>query len=146
MAKQTRTLEINASPQKCFDTICDFESYPEWQKSIKQAQILDREDGRPLIVEYHLDAILKTISYSLRYSYQDQDPTNMVLEWTYVGGDLKNIAGIYTFKELAPEKTHATFSLDIDIGKWVPKPILKTFKEITMKESIESLKKRTEGK
>lgn len=145
MQQQTKTLEINGSPQKCFEAICDFESYPQWQKSIKEASILERENGRPVIVEYKLDALLKTITYTLRYEYYDTDPKNMILKWYYVGGDLKKIEGQYTFKELTSGKTLTTFALDVEIGIWAPKFVLDKFKDISMKESILSLKNRVEG-
>lgn len=145
MHQQEKVLEIKASPAKCFETICDFESYPEWQKSIQQAVVLEREDGRPVIVEYTLDAMLKSINYTLRYEYEDKDPKRMVLRWFYVGGDLKKIEGRYIFEEIGPEKTRAKFYLEVDIGIWAPKFVLEKFKELTMKESIQSLKERVES-
>ena len=142
---ESRQTYINSSPTNCFKTICDFESYPEWQKTIKKVIVLEKENGRPLIVEYHLDAILKTITYTLRYTYHDKDAKKMILEWDYVGGDLKKIVGSYTFEEIEPNKTLATFWLDVELGLWVPRGILEVFKTKTIEESIQALKLRVES-
>lgn len=144
MHEERKEVEISASVKKCFDTICDFTSYPTWQKTIKEVTILDKENGRPAVVEYKLDAILKTIQYTLHYNYKEDDPKKLSLGWTYVGGDLKKIEGSYTFKEISPQKTLATYCLELDLGVNVPGFILKKFKENAMEDSIMSLKKRAE--
>lgn len=144
MQKQEKSLEINGTVRKCFETISDFASYPQWQKSIKEVQIIEHENTRPVIVEYKLDAILKTICYTLRYEYDERDPKNLILDWFYVGGDLKNVEGRYTFKELDSSKTLATLYMGVEIGIWAPQFILNTFKEKNMQESIHALKTRVE--
>ena len=145
MHEECKEIEILTSAKKCFDTICDFESYPAWQKTIKAVNILDRENGRPVIVEYKLDAILKTIEYTLNYIYKEDDPKKLFLGWTYAGGDLKKIEGSYTFTALNEQKTLATYRLVLDLGITVPGFILKKFKENAMEDSIVSLKKRAES-
>ena len=145
MHKQSKEIEIHADVSVCYRTICDFESYPSWQKSIQSVTVLERENDRPIVVEYELDAILKKICYTLHYSYEE-DEQRSILTWDYVGGDLKNIEGKYIFEQIAPSKTKATFYLEVAIGKWVPEFVLKKFKEINMKESVEALKKRVESK
>ena len=70
-------IEILASPMRCFETISDYASYPQWQSAIKEATILDYEDDRPSIVEYKLDAMLKIVEYTLRYEYRLDDPKNL---------------------------------------------------------------------
>ncbi len=144
MHEERKEVEILANVKKCFETICDFESYPTWQKTIKEVNILDKENGRPVIVEYTLDAVLKTIQYTLHYTYKEDDPKKLFLGWTYVGGDLKNIEGSYTFTEITPQKTLATYALELELGISVPGFILKKFKENAMEDSIMSLKKRAE--
>lgn len=145
METVSKEVEILVSPKKCFDAICDFESYPQWQKTIKEVTILDKEGGRPMVVEYKLDAVIKTIQYTLNYIYEDSDPKKMMLAWTYGGGDLKKIEGSYLFTELAPNKTKAVYTLDLELGLTVPNFILKKFRESMMEESVLALKKRAES-
>lgn len=145
MFQQTRSIEINAPAQKCFDVICDFASYPKWQKSMREVRILEQNGTRPSIVEYKLETVVQSLTYTLRYSYETQAPELFGLSWTYVRGDLKNIEGKYTFKALGAAKTATMFQLSIEIGRWVPNFILKTFQEGSMQETLESLKRRVES-
>jgi ribosome-associated toxin RatA of RatAB toxin-antitoxin module len=145
MHQQKLTTEINASAAKCFQVICDFANYPQWQKSIKDVQILERNQVRPVVVKYKLDVIMKTVSYTLRYSYDEHDPANLVISWNYVTGDIQNIEGKYNCKAINPARTEVTFFLAIEIGGWVPGFIMKTLKEASMQETLSALKNRAEG-
>jgi uncharacterized membrane protein len=145
MHQQTRTIEINASANKCFQVICDFQAYPQWQRTMKKVEVVSQENGRPTVITYFLDAVLKTISYTLRYTYDENDAKNLKLKWSYVRGDLKNIQGSYLFAEIAGNKTHVTFDLAIDIGMWVPGIVLNRFKEASMQETLDNLKRRVES-
>ena len=145
MDEQKRSMQINAKPATCFQIIADFEKYPAWQKRVKEVTILEQEHGRAVIVEYALDATLKTINYTLRYSYDEKDPKKLLLSWDYVGGDLKKIVGSYIFEEVAEGKTNVTFYLQIEIGQWVPNFVMHAFREGSMQETLEALKKRAES-
>ncbi len=145
MEQALKKIEIAASARQCYDTICDFTTYPQWQKTIKQVTILDRENGRPTVVEYEID-LIKIVRYTLHYTYEESNPQKLKLAWTYVGGDLKNIEGSYTFEEVAPNKIIATYSLALELGFGVPGFLMNRMRDSAMQESIEALKKRAESK
>ena len=48
-----QTLEIAASPEHCFETIVDYETFPEWQDAVEAVEVLERDpDGRGRVVEF----------------------------------------------------------------------------------------------
>lgn len=145
MHEQTRTIEINASPGKCFQVICDFAAYPQWQSSMKKVEVVERDKEKASVVCYVLDAMLKTITYTLRYAYDDSNAARPKLSWSFVKGDLKNIQGSYVFEEIAANRTRVTFQLAIDLGMWVPGFVLQKFKDVSMQETLDALKRRVES-
>ena len=89
-----RSAEVAAPPQRCFDLLTDFEHLPEWQKAVKSARVLERdEQGRGKVVEYEVDARFKTVRYRLRQIYDE--PVRLGSE--YLGGDFRDLSGEWRF-------------------------------------------------
>ncbi|WP_372368724.1 SRPBCC family protein [Candidatus Uabimicrobium sp. HlEnr_7] len=143
MEKQQKTIMINTDIEKCYKTICDFETYPQWQDTIKNISVLERDTkNRPIIVEYDVKILVKKLNYTLRYEYDEEKHT---LTWGYVGGDLKNIEGSYVFAKVNDQTTSATCNFEIELGLWVPKKIMNTLKNVSLVDSMNALKKRAEN-
>ncbi len=145
MAQEVQKIEIQASNKKCYDVICDFLNYPKWQKNVEKVNVLDSENNRPTVVEYQINAIMKTVTYTLQYNYTEKNTKEKKIEWTYIGGDVKNIEGYYIFEEIAENKTLATYSLALELGFSVPQFLLNRMKTASMKETLEALKNRAEN-
>ena len=135
-------LEIDATPEACFAAIVDFETYPEWQAAVVDAEVIDRyEDGLGKRVRLKVDAKLRTVTYVLHYHYNRPKK----LWWDFVEGDgVKHIEGEYLF-EGGAEGTRATYKLGVDVGIPVPGPIARRLNEEVMRRSIEDLKVRAEA-
>jgi uncharacterized membrane protein len=133
---------IDAPPQTCFDAILEYETFPEWQSAVKSVEVHSRDDeGRGLDVEFHIDAKVREVSYTLRYSYE---PPHLIT-WDYVEGDVKSVDGEYVFEDRRDGTTLATYSLAIDPGVWLPGPMRKVLTDQVMKRSVEDLKRRVEN-
>jgi len=138
-----KSLVINASPQDCYDAICDFESYPSWQKLIQSVKVIEYDDQkRPEVVEFWLDAILKKVKFVNKYEYFPED---FIMSWKAANGDIKTNEGSYVFKKLREGKTNAIFSLHIELGFYAPKRILDYMNNISMRNSIRALKEIVES-
>ena len=138
----THSLVIEAEPALCFDEITDYETFPEWQGAVKEVTILSRDDqGRGRDVRFQIDAKVRSVSYTLRYSYEAPH----LISWDYVEGDVKSVDGEFTFEEQGDGKTLATYSLDIDPGVWLPGRVKKMLSDQVMKRSVEDLKRRVEN-
>src|SRR3954453_18449223 len=65
-----QTAEIDATPERCFEVLTDYERLPEWQGAVRSARVLERdEQGRGAVVEYVVDARVKTVRYRLKQVY-----------------------------------------------------------------------------
>jgi ribosome-associated toxin RatA of RatAB toxin-antitoxin module len=138
----THSLVIEAEPAVCFDEITHYETFPEWQAAVKEVDVLSRdEDGRGRDVRFVIDAKVRQVSYTLRYSYEQPH----LITWDYVDGDVKSVDGEYVFEDQRDGTTLATYSLDIDPGVWLPGPVKKMLTDQVMKRSVEDLKRRVEN-
>jgi len=138
-----KSLMINAPPQDCYEAICNFESYPSWQKMVKEVKIVERGvDKRPVVVEFWFDAILKKVRVVNKYEYFDKD---YILSWKAIEGDIKTNDGSYVFQELRHNRTNAVFSVFIELGFYAPKRILDYMNNISMRKSIRALKEVVES-
>lgn len=110
----SESLEINAPIEHCFAIAADVERAPEWQGSMKSAEAIEHDpDGRPLLVETHIDALVARVRLQLRFDYAE--PTGMT--WTRESGDLKSLEGAWVFEELGSGLTRATYSLEIGLNR-----------------------------
>ncbi|MEX2395253.1 MAG: SRPBCC family protein [Actinomycetota bacterium] len=134
-------IDIDAPASDVLAVLTDFESYPTWARSMKQAKVIETDDeGRAARVEFHVaPGLLPNMRYVLQYAYSDDG-----LSWTYVEGDLKDIRGSYTV-ESTDGATHVTYNLAIDPGK-IPLPGFvkaRAAREIT-RIALKELKSRVE--
>ena len=143
MESRTHTEVIRAPTDLCFDTLVDFARYPEWFGVIRSATI---EEADPAAqrwrVRYELDAILKTITYTL--AYEGTRPGLLV--WKMTAGDLAAIEGRYDLVELEPGLTEATCTQALDIGMWVPGIVRRVFERSAIQDSVRELKKAAEDR
>jgi ribosome-associated toxin RatA of RatAB toxin-antitoxin module len=138
----THSVLIDAEPAVCFDAITAYETFPEWQAAVKAVDVLSRDkDGRGRDVRFDIDAKVREVSYTLRYSYE---PPHLIT-WDYVDGDVKSVDGEYVFEDQGDGTTRATYSLDIDPGVWLPGPVKRMLTDQVMKRSVEDLKRRVEN-
>jgi ribosome-associated toxin RatA of RatAB toxin-antitoxin module len=138
----THSLLIEAEPAVCFDEITDYETFPEWQAAVKEVAVLSRDrSGLGRDIRFAIDAKVRQVSYTLRYSYVQP----RLITWDYLDGDVKSVDGSYRFEDQGDGTTLATYSLDIDPGVWLPGRVKKMLTDQVMKRSVEDLKRRVEN-
>jgi ribosome-associated toxin RatA of RatAB toxin-antitoxin module len=133
---------VAGTPQQCFDELLDYESFPDWQRAVKSVEVVTRDrKGRGEEVEFEIDAKVRTIHYTLRYSYE---PPHRI-GWDYVEGDVKDVDGEFVLEDRGDGTTLATYSLALDAGVWLPGPLRKVLSDQVMKGAVDDLKRRVEG-
>jgi ribosome-associated toxin RatA of RatAB toxin-antitoxin module len=133
---------VGGSPQRCFDALVEFETYPEWQSAVKTCSVLSRDDsGRGRRVSFEIDAKVRSVSYTLDYSYDEPG----LLSWEYVEGDVNDVEGEFLLEDLGDGTTLATYALRIDPGVWMPGKLVSLLTDQVMQRSVDDLKTRVEA-
>jgi uncharacterized membrane protein len=112
--KGDRTVEIDAPIERCYEIAADIENAPDWQGSLKDVEVLERDgERRALLVETESDAKVKSVRALLRFSYDP--PTG--IRWVQEKGDTKALTGSWSFEDLGGGRTRATYALEADPGR-----------------------------
>ncbi len=139
--EETKTVEIDAPPQACFDVLTDYEAMPQWQSRVSEINVLSTDDdGRGREVEYVIDAKLRKVRYTLEHTYEE--PSRIGSK--YVEGDFKQFDGDYRFEE-QEGGTLVTFHLKIDPGMHIPGRVANMLNDAVMGQALKDLKKRVES-
>jgi ribosome-associated toxin RatA of RatAB toxin-antitoxin module len=144
-----RSIEISASPERCFAIAADLDRVPEWHGAMTDVEVLERDsDGRATLVESEMDATVTRVRMRLRFSYDD--PAG--LRWTRESGDLRSLEGSWRFEQRGRGLTLATYSLEIGVNRrlavlvrTVRGPVRDRVEALLTDRPVEGLKARAEA-
>ena len=141
-----KTVEIDAPIERCFQIAADIENAPDWQGSLKDVEVLERDgDRRAEVVETESDAKVKTVKARLRFSYEE--PTRIT--WVQEKGDTKSLKGWWDFEDLGADRTRASYGLDVDPGRMLGMllrgPVQDQVRNFLLGGAAEGLKKQAES-
>ena len=140
-----RSVEIEAPIERCFDIAADIQGAPEWQRSLLDVEVLERDaDRRARLVETESDAKVKKVRARLRFSYTP--PTR--IDWLQEKGETKSLEGWWEFEDLGGS-TRATYALAVDpgrvLGLLLRGPAEAKVRDFLLGGAAEGLKKQAEG-
>lgn len=140
------TEEIDAPLERVWEIAADVPSSPSWQPSLNRVEVVETDDeGRATVVDTEADAKVKTTKQRLRFSYDHPDG----MTWEQEKGDVKSLHGSWTFTELGPERTKATYALRVDpgriLGMALRGPVEGKVKEHLTRGAAEGLKRAAEA-
>ena len=141
-----RSVEIDAPMERCYEIASDINHAPEWQGSLKDVEVLERDgERRALLVETESDAKVKTVKATLRFSYEP--PT--AIRWVQEKGDTKSLIGSWTFDDLGDGRTRATYALEADPGRMLGLllrgPAETKVRDFLLGDAAEGLKQKAES-
>jgi uncharacterized membrane protein len=144
--KGDRTVEIDAPIERCYEIAADVENATEWQGSLKDVEVLERDgDRRPVLVETESDAKVKSVRAVLRFSYEP--PTD--IRWVQEKGDTKSLQGWWSFEDLGDGRTRATYGLEADpgrvLGMLLRGPAQSRVRDFLLGNAAEGLKQKAEA-
>ncbi len=140
--ERAESVEVGASAQACFDALTDYERIPEWQGPLERCRVLERDErGRGAVVEYAVDAGLRTVTYRPRHRYDE--PRSIVSE--YAGGDFRDMDGEYRLEDRSERGAYVTFRLRIDPGFRIPGRISRMLEDRVMRRALSDLKRHVEA-
>jgi uncharacterized membrane protein len=140
-----RSVEIEAPIERCFDIAADIRGAPDWQGSLLDVEVLERDaDRRATLVETESDAKVKKVRSRLRFSYAP--PTR--IDWVQEKGETKSLEGWWQFEDLGGS-TRATYALVVDpgrvLGLLLRGPAEAKVRDFLLGGAAEGLKKQAEG-
>src|SRR5688500_17563189 len=114
------SIDIEATAEEIFEVATDFEAYPEWNANIKKVEIQKSDSqGRRTEVWFEVDAKIKKIQYTLKYSYAGA-PSKF--SWKLLDGNVKELSGSYVFDEFQVV-TDVSYETSIDPRFKIPGPL-----------------------
>ena len=144
---QSESLEIAATPKACYDAICDFATYPDWQRAVTKVEIEETfPNGRQKVAAFTIKVLLGKAFYVLSYTYNDR---KKAFKWDYVRGDPKDVTGGFTF---VPGPGHsrktpctiATYTLAFDTGLPIPQALATRLTRESIKACLRDLRRHVE--
>jgi uncharacterized membrane protein len=141
-----RSVEIDAPIQRVFDIAADIENAAEWQGSLKDVEVLERDgDGRAKLVDTVNDAKVKTVKTKLSFTYDA--PTT--IRWRQEKGDVKSLVGWWALEDLGGDRTRATYALEVDpgrmLGMLIRGPVEGQVRDFLLGNAADGLKRTAEG-
>ena len=108
------TAEVEAPIEQVWALVEDVERAPQWQGGLKRMHALERDDeGHAILCQAEADARVRTIKSTVRYTYNA--PTT--LAWRQEKGELKSVDGRWELEDLGGNRTRATYSVEVDLGR-----------------------------
>ena len=131
MADQsTQSIEIDAAPAEIMAVIADFDHYPLWATSVKQAQVLEADAG---ILRDH---------YELTYGWHG----DARVEWQLVRGQMmRDQQGCYDLRAGGNGMTQVTYSLSVELAIPMLGLLKRKAERVVMDTALKQLKARVEG-
>ncbi len=140
------TEEIDAPRDRVWALVQDVESAPEWQGGLKSMHALEHDaEGRATFCESETDAKVRAVKAKVRFTYDGPGR----LSWTQEEGDLKSVEGSWELEDLGGDRTRATYSIDVDLGRrlgmLVRGPIVDVLRQMLAGARAGELKKAIES-
>jgi ribosome-associated toxin RatA of RatAB toxin-antitoxin module len=140
MAGATRQIEVAARPETVFRVVTDYESYPQFIDEIVEAEIL-AQSGDDVDCRFLAEIAKKRFQYTLRLQHTPFERTR----WTLIDGDFKQNSGGWDFQAIQDgNRTHVVYTVEIDLGLFIPKFIVNTLVGANMPKMLEAVKQRAE--
>ena len=140
MPQATRSVVVNVPLEKFLSVVGDYERYPEFLPEVKKITVANRTVSS-VDVTYEIE-IIKTIHYTIRIT-----ATGNTVGWKLVESNLfKKNNGSWVLRAEGPDKTHATYNLELGFGLIpVPSAIVNKLTETSLPGLLENFRKRAES-
>jgi carbon monoxide dehydrogenase subunit G len=138
-----QSIRIDAPPAAVLAVIADFEQYPEWTGSVKQAEVVQTHpDGRARRVRFRLDAGVVRDTYELDYVWTGTER----VEWTLASGTIMTAQdGSYVLEPQPDGSTLVTYRLAVDLAIPMLGLLKRKAERIILDIALKELKRRVEA-
>ncbi len=142
MAGASRTITFNATPEKCFGVICDYEKYVEFLPEVRSVKVLERKPGEAKVA-YDVDFGIKRVKYTLRHLEEGTQR----LTWSFVEGEvMRDNKGSWVLEDAGGGQTRATYNIEVALGPLVPKAFINALVDTSLPKMLDAYKRRIESR
>jgi len=111
-------VDVERSASVCYRLLCDVSRLPEWIVGIATANVVaSLADGRASEVEFVTMPGSGSLSYSLRYTYDDDART---VRWQTPSPDEREVRGEASIEELGPNRCRLRYGLFTSVSAESP--------------------------
>jgi len=142
MSQATLTIEADVPPEKLYDVIVDFGSYPDFLTSLGllESRVVRQTDG-----EAEIESKVKKMGFTDHYTLRYQLDRPKRVSWSLIKGKLsKENSGSWELEELEGGRTKATYRIEASFGWMVPKALVKMGIENELPKLLDAFKRRAE--
>ena len=137
-----QTIEIDAPPAAVFRVAADIAAYPEWATGIRSTEVLEIDEaGRVRRARFVVDGMVKEITYTLRYEYDEPSSISWEAE---PGPDIEEMEGSYTFTEIEPGRTEVVYALRAVPAFTIPGFLRRQVEKQIVGTALRGLRRRVE--
>lgn len=139
MTAARHSVEIDVSPERVYDLLIDFPSYPSFVPNQVSARILDTGTDT-WRVEFQL-SVAKRLTYTLDLV----GIPGRSLRWSHVSGDMvSENQGGWTLEPTDGGGTRATYEIDVALQGFVPRSVSRLLIERTLPANVRAFKLEAE--
>lgn len=141
MARVSRSIEVDVTPDVFHGVVQDYARYPEFVPEVKAVRV-GMPQGDAVEVTYWLDVKLRVFDFTLRHVTRSLER----IEWTLVrGGEfMRANEGAWTIERTQSGGTRATYEIEIDLGPMVSGALEKALAERGLPNMLTNFKTRAE--
>ena len=138
-------MDLNASQEKIWGIITDYEKYPTHISDLKDTQNYKKTD-KHVYTHFTLSSMMMTVEYYVKHTLNEKDG---YVTWTLDYdrySDLDDSTG-YWYLYPSPDnpgKTRVEYTIDVRVSGWVPKFIQTALAERGLKDATKWVKKAAE--
>ena len=143
MAEGTiQSIEIAADAATIFAIAADVSDYPNWAQGVRTVDVIEEDDqGRPAKATFTIDGMMKPITYTLVYEYDEPESISWEAE---PGSDIKEMKGSYQFKDI-DSGTEVVYALRVELGFTLPGFVRRQAERQIVGVALRGLKRQAEA-
>ena len=142
MAESTMTATVKAPIVYTWQTLVDFDKYPEIFDRLESVNVSKRE-GNFVYIESHLKPHL-FVKTEVQHTVNDLSGKPGLLKWELLDGNFKHVEGEWELKPKSPDSTELTYRLSVDPGPVIPAGMVSFVLHFVQREIVSSFVQYTE--
>lgn len=143
MSQAMLTIEADVPPEKLFDVIVDFGSYPDFLTGLG---LVESRVLRQTPTEAEIESKVKKMGFTDHYTLRYVLDRPKRITWSLIKGKLsKENKGSWDLEALEGGRTKATYRIEASFGWMVPKALVKVGIESELPKLLQAFKNRAES-